>query len=183
MTTRLTNSTSPLARTGLLIGGLALLTAPLLSGCFNGFGATTTMQASMNSGDGTQAQVGDIRIENATVVRGPEGSKTGTLIVTLVNTGATPDRLIGATIGGKAAYITPNTGELILNRSVNYGYDGASWINSYELDAPQSSYVPVQLAFENAGTVALSALTVAPEGIYQGITPNPATAPAPAPAA
>lgn len=173
----MTRPTSPLARTGLLLGGLALLTAPLLSGCFSGFGATTTMQASMNSGNGTQAQVGGIRIEGATLVRGAEGSKTGTLIVTLVNTEAAPDRLIGVTIGGVPAYVTPGTGELVMNNALNYGYDGDAWINTYTLEAAPSSYVPVQMQFENAGTVDFTVLTVPATGIYEGIAPNPATAP------
>ncbi len=149
-----------------------------LTGCFSGFGATTTMQASMNSGNGTQATAGAIRIENATIVLGPEGSKTGTLITTLVNTGVEGDTLVSASINGRPTYITPGTGAIEVNRAVNYGYDGKSWINTYDLSVPTSSYVPVVLQFEKAGTASFSALTVPAAGIYEGIAPNPATAPA-----
>ena len=42
--------------------------SPLLAGCWQGFGASTTMQNSMNSGNGTQEIVGSLRVENATIV-------------------------------------------------------------------------------------------------------------------
>ena len=165
-------------RTAVLLTSLTLVAAPLLSGCYSGFGATTTMQASMNSGNGTQAQVGPIRIENATLVMGPEGSQSGTLIASIVNGAQDPDRLIGVTIGGKPAYITPGQDVLLFNELVNFGYDSLHWINAYTLDAAVSTYVPVQLQFEKAGNVDFTVLTVPPTGIYEGIAPNPATAPA-----
>jgi copper(I)-binding protein len=165
-------------RTALLLTGLALVATPLLSGCYSGFGATTTMQASMNSGNGTQVQVGSIRIENATLVMGPEGSGAGTLIASIVNGAQDPDRLVGATIGGIPAYITPGQDVLLFNELVNFGYDSLHWINTYDLTAPVSTYVPVQLQFEKAGIVDFTVLTVPPTGIYEGIAPNPVTAPA-----
>ena len=165
-------------RTALLLTGLALVATPLLTACYSGFGATTTMQASMNSGNGTQAQAGPIRIENATLVMGPEGSTSGTLIASLVNGAAGPDRLVGVTIGGKPAYITPGMDVLAFNELVDFGYDGNHWINAYDLDATVSTYVPVQMQFEKAGNVDFTVLTVPPTGIYEGIMPTPATAPA-----
>ena len=164
-------------RTAVLLTGLALVATPLLSACYSGFGATTTMQASMNSGNGTQAQAGPIRIENATLVMGPEGSRTGTLIASMVNGAADPDRLVGVTIGGRPAFITPGLDILSFNELVDFGYDSRHWINTYDLDAAVSTYVPVQLQFERAGSVDFTVLTVPPTGIYEGIAPNPATAP------
>ena len=164
-------------RTAVLLTGLALVATPLLSACYSGFGATTTMQASMNSGNGTQAQAGPIRIENATLVMGPEGSRTGTLIASMVNGAADPDRLVGVTIGGRPAFITPGLDILAFNELVDFGYDSRHWINTYDLDAAVSTYVPVQLQFERAGSVDFTVLTVPPTGIYEGIAPNPATAP------
>ena len=37
--------------------------SPLLAGCWQGFGANTTMQNSMNSGNGTQEIVGSLRVD------------------------------------------------------------------------------------------------------------------------
>ena len=164
-------------RTAVLLTGLALVAIPLLSGCYSGFGATTTMQASMNSGNGTQAQAGPIRIENATLVIGPDGARSGTLIASMVNGAAGPDRLLGVSIAGKPAFITPGLDILAFNELVNFGYDGRHWINAYDLEATVSTYVPVQLQFEKAGNVDFTVLTVPPTGIYEGIAPTPATAP------
>ena len=157
-----------------------LLAAPVLAGCYSGFGATTTYQAGLNSGNGVEARVGQIDIENTTVVLGPEGSGTATLLVRLVNVGVEEDSLVYATINGQSAYFTPDPACVALgaNASVAYGnVDGDCWINSYTFDAPVSTYVPVELGFEKAGLKKISVLTVPPAGYYEGIAPNPATAP------
>lgn len=164
-------------RSALILGGLALVASPLISGCYSGFKATTNVQSTMNSGNGTQEIAGDLRIENATLVTGPKGSKSGTLITTLVNTGRVPDRLLAVTINGAPAYVTPGAGELLPGTAVNFGYDGDYWLNTYELDIAASSYVPVTMQFENAGVKAFSVLSVPPAGYYEGIAPNPVSKP------
>jgi len=135
------------------------------------------MQASMNSGNGTQEQLGQVRIENATLVMGPDGSGTATLIASIVNQAYEVDRLTGVVVNGKAAYVTPGSEELRHNELVSYGYDGASWINSYGVDVTVSTYVPVQLQFEKAGIIDFTVLAVPPTGIYAGIAPTPLTEP------
>ncbi|MCX8527143.1 MAG: hypothetical protein ORN20_03285, partial [Candidatus Nanopelagicales bacterium] len=56
------------------IAAFVALSSALLSGCWNGPGSTTMMQASMNSGNGVQATVGAIKVQNATLVAGPDGT-------------------------------------------------------------------------------------------------------------
>ena len=87
-----------------IIAAFAVASLPLLTGCFNGFGATTTMQATQNSGNGVDSQVGAMKVQNATIVRGENGSAT--LMMTLVNVGQRDDTLTSVTIGGTAAVIT-----------------------------------------------------------------------------
>lgn len=161
----------------LLIGACALTAVPLLAGCFNGPNATTTAQSTMNSGNGTQQIIGDLRIENATLVTGPDGSTSGTLITTLVNTGRERDQLIAATINGVPAYITPGAGELAPGAAVSFGYDSDLWLNTYDLNIASSAFVPVMMQFERAGTTSFSVLSVPASGYYEGIAPNPASAP------
>ena len=48
-----------------------------------------------------------------------------------------------------------------------------NWINAYAFEPAVSTYVPVELGFQNAGLVSLSLLTVPPVGYYAGIAPNP----------
>lgn len=151
------------------------------SGCYSGFGATTNMQATQNTGNGVRATIGAMLIDNATLVRGPEGSSSGTLIMAISNRGKEDDQLVSVTIGGAEATTEP-AGPVAVppNGIVRFGFNADHWVNTYALDAPISGYVPVQLTFAKAGVLSISVLTVEPTGYYAGITPNPATPP-PAP--
>lgn len=156
---------------------LLVLTVPTLTGCFNGQDATTTTQATMNSGNGVEVTQGALHIENATLVMGPEGSTSASLIMRIVNTGIEDDALTYATIGGMPAIIAepgdPGSEANVIGpgASVSYGYDSDRQVTTESLDAPVSSYVDVELGFEKAGLVRMSVLTVPPVGYYEGITP------------
>jgi hypothetical protein len=156
---------------------LVVLAVPALTGCFNGQDATTTTQASMNSGNGVEVTQGAIHIENATLVMGPEGSTSATLIMRIVNTGAEDDALTYATINGVPAIVNEpeepgSEGNVIgPGASVSYGYDSDRQVITETLDVPVSSYVDVELGFQKAGLAQMSVLTVPPVGYYEGITP------------
>ena len=152
----------------------SLVIAPLvLGGCFNGQGATTTMQAGQATGNGVQAQVGLLRVENATMVTGPEGSNSATLLMRVVNQGSDADRLLSATIDGVRATITGDSVELPPGSSISFAYDSDVWVNSYDFDAEPSAFVDVTLVFEKSGDAKLQVLTVPPLSFYAGIAPNP----------
>jgi len=156
---------------------LVVIASPVLTGCFSGKGATTNMQATMNSGNGVSGNAGEVKVENATLVLGPEGSSSATLTTRIVNAGPVPDRLVSATVNGQPADITGGGIDLTPGASISFGFESDTWINSYDLDAVVSTYVPVQLAFAEAGIVSMSVLTVPPVGYYEGIAPNPPQAP------
>lgn len=165
---------------------LVLLSVPALAGCFNGQAATTTVQATQNSGNGVVADVGPLRVDGATLVVADE-APNATLTARVTNTGVEDDTLVYATINGSAAYVTPGASTIPAGGAVSFGFDSDAWINVYGLDAPVSSYVPVQLVFEKAGPVDMSVLTVPRAGYYADVAPNPPTAPdaaaSPSPAA
>jgi hypothetical protein len=167
----------------LAAASLILLATPALTGCFSGAQATTNMQATMNSGNGVSAVAGTIKIDNATLVLGPDGSKSATLTTRLTNVGPVKDVLVYATIDGQPATITGDKVELAPGSSISFGFDSDHWINTYAFDKPVSTYVPVELGFQDAGLVKLSVLSVPPVGYYEGIAPNPPTAAVPASAA
>ncbi len=136
----------------------------------------------MNAGNGIEQSIGDLDVENATIVLGPEGSNSATVLASIVDVAGKGDRLIGATINGKPAQIFANGAlaqslDVKPNSSVQLGWGAPNYINTYELSVPISSYVPVELAFERNGILKMSLLTVAPVGQYEGIAPSP-TAPA-----
>ncbi|MEZ5115970.1 MAG: hypothetical protein R2737_06860 [Candidatus Nanopelagicales bacterium] len=154
---------------------LALALVPSLSGCFNGFEATTTVQNTMNTGNGVQAQVGDIKIENATLVLGPEGSTSATLVMRLVNAGDTEDELVEVDIADNQAYITGGTVKVAPGASVGFGSEGGqAWVNAYDTELAVSTYVPVSIVMANAGIADISVLVVPATGYYEGIRPVPA---------
>ncbi|MEI8260322.1 MAG: hypothetical protein WCG77_02315 [Actinomycetes bacterium] len=159
----------------------AALSTTLLAGCWNGPGSTTMMQASMNSGNGVQATVGPIKVENATLVAGPEGTTTATLTARIINTGQAPDALVYVVIANGPAYVTPGSETFAPNASLSFGFDSQNWINTYTLKAATGTYVPVELGFKDAGLVKISVLVVPPVGYYKGIAPNPATLPSATP--
>ena len=156
----------------------AALTVPILAlsltGCFNGQQATTNVQATQPSGDGVSGQIGTMKVNNATLVLGPTGSASATLIMTISNVGTAQDSLVGATIAGTVATVVPSTGEITVTpqASANFGYVGAAYsINAVDFDTAASIYVPVTLAFKNSGILTLSVVTVDADGIYSGIVP------------
>lgn len=134
------------------------------------------MQAGQATGNGVQAQAGLLRVENATLVTGPEGSRSATLMMRIINQGTEPDRLLAATIDGVRASITGETVDLLPGTSVSFAYESDLWVNSYEFDAAQSAFVDVTLVFEKAGDATMQVLTVPPLSFYEGIAPNPPAA-------
>ena len=120
--------------------------------------------------------VGNVRAENLTIVAGPEGSQSATLITRIINGDPETDALLGVQIDGVPAYVTGDVVELLPAQSVGFGYDADRWINSYEFDATMSTYVPVTLQFERAGIVEVDVLVVPADGYYEGIEPVPPAA-------
>ena len=174
-------------RTRIAAAAIVSAAAISLTGCYNGFGASTNAQNTMSTGNGVQAQAGSMRVENATLVRG-EGN-SATLMMTLVNVGPDGDQLSQVTIAGEQAVSTDGVaavgpipiagGEAI---PFGYGTEGnppSRWMNVYTVELPDSGFVPVQMLFDVAGAVELEVLTVPPVSIYEGIEVRPATPPAP----
>ena len=131
------------------------------------------MQSAQLTGNGVQAQAGDIRAENLTLVLGPEGSSSATLIARIVNGGPEPDVLLTVLIDDVPAAITSDEVLLEPGASIGFGFDSDLWINAYQFDAAVSTYVPVVLQFAEAGIVETEVLTVPPTGMYEGIVPTP----------
>jgi len=151
--------------------------SPLLGGCFQGQGATTTSQATMNSGDGVQVQVGDLKAQGLTLVLDPTTPGVATLIGRFTNVGTEVDYLRGVTIGGKTMMngdvaVTNGLAQILPGQSIGFGFESDQSISVKNLEAAVSTYVPIAISFEVNGTVEASVLTVPATGIYAGITPS-----------
>ena len=151
--------------------------SPLLGGCFQGQGATTTAQATMNSGDGVQVQVGKLKAQGLTLVLDPATPGAATLIGRFTNVGTETEFLRGVTIGGKTTMngdvaVTSGLGQILPGQSIGFGFESDQSISVKGLEAVVSTYVPIAISFEVNGTVEASVLTVPATGIYEGITPS-----------
>lgn len=158
---------------------LVVLAVPSLTACFNGQAATTTVQATKHSGNGAKANIGALHIDGAVLVMA-DALPNATLTTRISNTGPEPDTLVGVTVNGVPAYVTPGAETIPANGSVSFGYESEAWINAYGLTVPVSTYVPVTFTFEKAGPVDMSLLTVPRAGYYADVAANPPTNPSPA---
>ena len=95
-------------------------------------GAQTNLQNSQLTGNGVQAQVGNVRAENMTLVAGPEGSASATLVTRIINGDPDTDALLGVQIDGIPAYVYAEgeVVELLPGQSVGFGFEAERWINS-----------------------------------------------------
>ena len=108
----------------------------------------------MNSGNGVEATQGADPHRGRHARPGARGLRDGHPDDPLVNAGAEPDALAYATINGHAGLRSPRVPASSLpGASISFGYESDAWINSYDLDVPPSTYVPVELGFEKAGLV------------------------------
>ena len=148
------------------MAALLLAAAPLLGGCWQGKAATTTVQATQPTGNGTSVAVGAVRVENATVVKDVAGPNAS-LLVSLFNTGEQEDALVAVEVNGLPATVNPAGAPLPTGGTtgVSYGFPGTNTI-SFTTDAEVSTYVPVLMQFRNAGVVEFDALIVPRAGYY-----------------
>ena len=157
-------------RSSIALAAIALAALPALSGCWSGKEATTNVQAGMNSGNGTEATVGEMEVVNVTLVKG-QGVGPAQLIGTIVNNGTTVDSVDSVEVDGKAITFTPSLKPILGGGSVAFGYQDAATKAPVRGAKPEvSTYVPVTFNFQNAGQLKISVMTVPDTGFYSGIT-------------
>jgi hypothetical protein len=143
-----------------------VITAFLLAGCFNGPAASTTLQAAQLTGNGVQASVGQLRIENAVLVT--DASKTS-LVVHIFNDGMNDDALVDVVINGVRATLTPQPAVIPAGGSVSFGFPDLSGPNVQGPALDMSQFIPVTMTFLDAGSAELAPITVPPTGTYEGL--------------
>lgn len=157
-------------RSSIAMAAIALVALPALSGCWNGKEATTNMQSGMNTGNGIEAQVGDMEVVNVTLVKG-QGVGPAQLIGTIVNNGTTVDVVDSVEVDGKAISFTPALKPILGGGAVAFGYQNTATKAPVRGAKPAvSTYVPVTFNFQNAGQLKISVMTVPDTGFYAGIT-------------
>jgi len=152
----------------LAAAGLALSSLGL-TGCWNGQNAATNIQATQPSGNGSVLKVGQLVVDNATVVQDEAGNAT--VLMRITNQGNDSDTLIAAVLAERPATITSGSVDIGPGESISFAWDAIHFVDLPGLNAPMSSYVPFGLQFANAGITETEILVVPPTGIYADITP------------
>jgi hypothetical protein len=163
-------------RTAAAVAVAAVAVVPL-SACAIGFEAATTTQRP--SGNGANADVGSIQMRGITLVDGPDGSRTGTVVMALVNAGDEADTLTSVRMvqppNGTAAIVGAATagGTLPLPRSsrVLVGYNSDVHVDISDLLLTPTQFTEIEFTFQRAGRVTVPVMSVLPTGVYAGITP------------
>lgn len=138
----------------------ALLALLLTAGCATGFDAATQQQDP--TGNGRYVAVGDLQVQNMTVVA---GETNAVLLLKIFNDNVESDRLQQLVIGNQ---IVLSDIEIPANAKVAYG-NAANPPYFFELAATPGGYLPVRMQFERAGIYETSVLVVAPFNQYEGL--------------
>lgn len=184
-----------MSRTRVVLG--ALVTTCLLlgaSGCGAGFEAQT--QRVYQPADGVVAKVGDIDVEHVLVVVPPAGSAghaaespsptptptgtptpaaegtTGVLVMTLVNTGTQPDRLVAVAVEQGQVSVNGPT-EVPPGGLLKFGAaEDATTVQIHGVTRLAGSAMRLRLTFERAGVIDLQVPLMPALGAYATVTPT-----------
>ena len=157
------------------------------AGCGVGVNAATQQQPA--SGNGAVVTTGALAARGLLLVESADGSKTASLIGSIVNTGASADALVGVTLssGGVAPIAvllvngkTSASLELPAASKTQIGYGDGTAIRVTGITTPLSTFVTVTLVYRTAGSGVVPVLTVPPTGIWDGLGPAPAGSTLPA---
>ncbi|MFZ9751081.1 MAG: hypothetical protein ACO3DX_03545 [Candidatus Nanopelagicales bacterium] len=136
---------------------LALL---LTSGCATGFDAATQQQSP--TGNGRYLTIGDLSVQNLTVVA---GESNAALLMKIFNDTTTEDRLIELSVNNQAVL---SDIAVPANTKVAYG-NATNPALTFPATIQPGGYVPIKMQFEQAGIYEATVLVVPPNNQYAGI--------------
>ncbi|MEY3407856.1 MAG: hypothetical protein RL038_917 [Actinomycetota bacterium] len=152
----------------------ALLVAVLaLSGCAiaDAQPDTATMKP---FGNGVDAAVGDLLVQDTTVVMHDDG--TAVLTLTAINNGDATDELVGVTVDGAEANFSPSATINPNGGTLRIGFNSDYFAEVTGSSVKPGTHVDVTYTFKKAGSLTVNALVVEPLGEYSLVTPQPADA-------
>ena len=163
---------------------LCLSVLPMHSGCAIGVDSATSQQGP--SGNGSNANQGPLQLRGVTIVTGPAGSDTATILGTIVNTGTTADALqnvtitspTGATVTLRGTALSGSELPLLPQSATRLGFAADDHADITGLVIAPSAYTTVTFTFKVAGTLTMGTtgqpfqvMAVLPTGVFEGIAP------------
>lgn len=143
---------------------VAVLSVLPTAGCYQGFDDTVNTQGP--SGNGTDFEVGDLLVQDTTMVVDPENPRAGNLIMTIVNDGETDDALVSASLASGARGATEGP------VGVPAGQATKTAVAFLGVAEPAGSYTTVTLTFGKAGSSTAEVLVVPAVGYYAEYRPT-----------
>ena len=149
-----------------------MLALGALTGCGAGQNAVTLRPYA--AADGLQAEKGNIRVINALVVTGKDG--TGALSLSIANLGnAGSAGLRGIDVAGKAAKLSGGAGAIGPGEVLGVGTGSSIGVALAGGGLKAGTYVPLVLHFDGAlGDLAMNATVVAADYYYATVGPSAA---------
>ncbi len=150
---------------------VSLLAVLPTAGCYQGFDNTVNTQGP--TGNGTDFLVGgDIKVQDATLVTGPEGaSGVASLVMTIINEGELPDALVKVSTEPPTTSSLKSPIGLKPGAAVQVGGAATDTVVLTGLKITPGSYATVTLSFERAGSETRSVAVVPAVGYYEGYGP------------
>ncbi len=148
-----------------------------LAGCYQGFEGTVSTQSP--SGNGTDFEVGDLKVQDATLVTDPADPSRASLIMTVLNEGETDDALASASVEQASGAITGPTA-LPSGGVLPVGLPGAATSIAVDgLAAKPGDFAALTVSFEAAGSTPdpIDVKVVVGEDYYAEFAPAAAPAP------
>jgi hypothetical protein len=142
------------------------------AGCYQGAGNTVNTQGP--TGNGTDFLVGgDIKVQDATLVTGPEGqSGVASLVMTLINEGELPDALVKVSTEPPTTSSQRSPIPITPGAAVKVGGPGSTdQVVLTGLKVTPGSYATVTVSFERSGSETRRVAVVPAVGYYEGYGP------------
>ena len=140
-----------------------------VSGCYQGFDNTVNSQSA--TGNGTDFEVGDLKVLDATLVADEAGTGIASLSVTITNDGEVDESLqsVTAQLGGPGA--VTGTLDVPSGTSLRLGAPGDPSIIFTGMQARAGQWETLTFTFSSSGSASRSVTVVAPTGYYAEYAP------------
>ncbi len=139
------------------------------AGCYQGFDNTVNTQDA--TGNGTDLEVGDLKVLDATLVADEAGTGVASLSTTIVNDGVVDESLVSVTaqLGGPG--VITGTLDIPAGASLRIGAPGDPTIIFSGMQARAGQWETLTFTFSSSGSASRSIAVVPPTGYYADYAP------------
>lgn len=139
------------------------------AGCYQGFEGTVNTQGA--TGNGTDFEVGDLKVLDATLVADEGDTGVASLSVTIANSGEVDETLESVTAQLGGAGVVSGTLDIPAGQSLRIGAPGDPTVVFTGMQARAGQWETLTFAFSTSGSASKSVKVVSPVGFYADFAP------------